>query len=156
MAQISLTVNGKPRTVNTDPTTPLLYVLRDDLELNGPRFGCGLAQCGACTVIMEGKAARSCSIAVSAAQNRKITTLEGLGTVQHPHYLQTAFIEEQAAQCGYCMNGMIMTAKVLLDQNPNPSEPQIRRALNANLCRCGSHLRVIRAVQRAAREKVSS
>ena len=102
------------------------------------------------------KAARSCSIAVSAAQNRKIVTLEGLGTVQHPHYLQTAFIEEQAAQCGYCMNGMIMTAKVLLDQNPNPSEPQIRRALNANLCRCGSHLRVIRAVQRAAREKVSA
>ncbi len=156
MAQISLNVNGQSRTVNTDPTTPLLYVLRDDLELNGPRFGCGLSQCGACTVIMDGKAVRSCSVPVSAVQNRKITTLEGLGTVQHPHYLQKAFVTEQAAQCGYCMNGMIMTAKVLLDQNPNPTEPQIRRALNANLCRCGSHLRVIRAVQRAAKEKVSA
>ena len=156
MAQISLNVNGKSRMVNTDPTTPLLYVLRDDLGLNGPRFGCGLSQCGACTVIMDGKAARSCSIAVSAAQNRSITTLEGLGTVAHPNYLQAAFIAEQAAQCGYCTNGMIMTAKVLLDQNPTPSESDIRRALNGNLCRCGSHLRVIRAVQRAAREKVSA
>jgi nicotinate dehydrogenase subunit A len=155
MAQLVLNVNGKSHTVDTDPTTPLLYVLRDELELNGPRFGCGLSQCGSCTVIMDGKTVRSCSIAVSAAQSRKITTLEGLGSVQHPHYLQTAFLEEQAAQCGYCTNGMIMTAKVLLDQNPDPSEPEIRRALNANLCRCGSHLRVIRAVQRAAREKVS-
>ena len=120
MEQVSLNVNGKSHTVDTDPTTPLLYVLRDDLELNGPRFGCGLSQCGACTVIMDGKTVRSCSIAVSAAQNRKITTLEGLGTVQHPHYIQTAFIEEQAAQCGYCMNSMIMTAKVFLDQNPEP------------------------------------
>jgi nicotinate dehydrogenase subunit A len=156
MAQISLNVNGKSRVVNTDPTTPLLYVLRDDLQLNGPRFGCGLSQCGACTVIIDGKAVRSCSIAVSAVQKRGITTLEGLGTVAHPHYLQKAFIEEQAAQCGYCMNGMIMTAKVLLDQNSNPSEPEIRRALNATLCRCGSHLRVIRAVQRAAKEKVAA
>jgi nicotinate dehydrogenase subunit A len=153
MAQISISVNGIARTVNTEPTTPLLYVLRDDLGLNGPRFGCGLSQCGACTVIMDGKATRSCSIAVSAAQNRKITTLEGLGTVAHPDYLQAAFVAEQAAQCGYCMNGMIMTAKVLLDQNSNPTEPEIRRALNANLCRCGSHLRVIRAVQRAAMGK---
>ena len=156
MAQIILNVNGKTRTVDTDPTTPLLYVLRDDLELKGPRFGCGLSQCGACTVIMDGKTVRSCSIAVSAAQKGKITTLEGLGSVQRPHYLQRAFIEEQAAQCGYCMNSMIMTSKVLLDQNPNPSEAQIRLALNPNLCRCGSHLRVIRAVQRAAREKVSA
>jgi nicotinate dehydrogenase subunit A len=156
MAQLLLNVNGQSRTVNTDPTTPLLYVLRDDLELNGPKFGCGLSQCGACTIIMDGKTVRSCSIAVSAAQNRKIITLEGLGTVQHPHYVQAAFVEEQAAQCGYCMNSMILTAKVLLDQNPNPSEPQIRSALNANLCRCGSHLRVIRAVQRAARERVSA
>jgi nicotinate dehydrogenase subunit A len=156
MAQLLLNVNGKSLTVDTDPTTPLLYVLRDDLELNGPKFGCGLSQCGACTIIMDGKTVRSCSIAVSAAQNRKITTLEGLGTVQRPHYVQAAFVEEQAAQCGYCMNSMILTAKVLLDQNPNPSEPQIRSALNANLCRCGSHLRVIRAVQRAARERTSA
>jgi nicotinate dehydrogenase subunit A len=156
MAQILLNVNGKSHTVDTDPTTPLLYVLRDDLELNGPRFGCGLSQCGVCTVIMDGKTVRSCSIAVSAVQGRKITTLEGLGTLQHPHYIQTAFLEEQAAQCGYCTNSMIMTAKVFLDQNPNPTEPEIRKALNANLCRCGSHLRVIRAVQRAAREKISA
>jgi nicotinate dehydrogenase subunit A len=156
MAQILLNVNGKPHTVDTDPGTPLLYVLRNDLELNGPKFGCGLSQCGACTVIVDGKTVRSCSIAASAVQSRKITTLEGLGSVQHPHYLQKAFIEEQAAQCGYCMNGMIMTAKVFLDQNPNPTEPQIRSALNANLCRCGSHPRVIRAVQRAAREKASA
>jgi nicotinate dehydrogenase subunit A len=153
MAQISLKVNGKSRVVDTDPTTPLLYVLRDDLGLNGPKFGCGLSQCGACTVIMDGKTARSCSIPVSKAQNRDITTLEGLGTVAHPHYLQKAFIEEQAAQCGYCMNGMIMTAKVLLDKNPKPTDADIKLALNDNLCRCGSHLRVIRAVKRAARER---
>jgi nicotinate dehydrogenase subunit A len=153
MAQISLKVNGKSRVVDTDPTTPLLYVLRDDLGLNGPKFGCGLSQCGACTVIMDGKTARSCSIPVSRAQNRDITTLEGLGTVAHPHYLQKAFIEEQAAQCGYCMNGMIMTAKVLLDKNPKPTDADIKLALNDNLCRCGSHLRVIRAVKRAARER---
>jgi nicotinate dehydrogenase subunit A len=153
MAQISLKVNGKSRTVDTDPTTPLLYVLRNDLGLNGPKFGCGLSQCGACTVILDGKTARSCSIPVSRAQNRDVTTLEGLGTVEHPHYLQKAFIEEQAAQCGYCMNGMIMTAKVFLDKNPNPTEADIKMALNDNLCRCGSHLRVIRAVKRAARER---
>jgi nicotinate dehydrogenase subunit A len=153
MARISLVVNGKPRVVNTDPRTPLLYVLRDDLELKGPRFGCGLGQCGACTVIVEKQAVRSCSIPVSAAQNRTITTLEGLGSSAHPHYLQKAFIEEQAAQCGYCMNGMIMTAKALLDRNPNPSDAQVRDALNENLCRCGSHLRVLRAVKRAAHER---
>ena len=153
MAQISLEVNGKSRVVNADPTTPLLYILRDDLGLNGPRFGCGLSQCGACTVILDGNTVRSCSLPVTAAQNRKITTLEGLGSVAHPHRLQAAFIEEQAAQCGYCMNGMIMTAKVLLDKNPNPSEEEIKRALNGNLCRCGSHLRVIRAVRRAATQK---
>ena len=120
MARISLRVNNQTRVVDTDPTTPLLYVLRDDLELHGPRFGCGLGQCGACTVIMEGNAVRSCSVPVSSAQNRSITTLEGLGTVEHPHPLQAAFIEEQAAQCGYCMNGMIMVSKVLLDKNPHP------------------------------------
>jgi nicotinate dehydrogenase subunit A len=150
MARISLRVNNQSRVVEADPATPLLYVLRDGLELHGPRFGCGLAQCGACTVIMDGSAVRSCSIPVSAAQNRRITTLEGLGTLEHPHLLQTAFIQEQAAQCGYCMNGMIMTAKALLDKNPKPSDDQIKQALNGNLCRCGSHLRVIRAVQRAA------
>lgn len=153
MASITLNVNGKSRTVETDPTTPLLYVLRDDLELNGPRFGCGLAQCGACTVIINGAAVRSCSIAVSAAQGRSITTLEGLGSVEHPHFLQKAFIEEQAAQCGFCMNGILMNAKVLLDKNPNPSEMDIKQGLANVLCRCGSHARVIRAIQRAARER---
>ena len=150
MAQITLNVNGKSRMVDVDPTTPLLYVLRDDLELHGPRFGCGLSQCGACTVIIDGSTVRSCSYPVSSAKNKQITTLEGLGTVAHPHALQAAFIEEQAAQCGYCMNGMIMTAKVLLDKNPHPNDEDIKRALDGNLCRCGSHLRVIRAVKRAA------
>jgi nicotinate dehydrogenase subunit A len=154
MAQISLTVNGKSRVVDADPSTPLLYVLRDDLGLNGPKFGCGLSQCGACTVILDGNTARSCSIPVTAAKNRNVTTLEGLGSVANPHRLQKAFIEEQAAQCGYCMNGMVLTAKVLLDKNPSPTEAQIKSALQNNLCRCGSHLRVIRAIQRAAREKV--
>ena len=153
MARISLRVNNQSRVVDADPTTPLLYVLRDDLELHGPRFGCGLGQCGACTVIMDGSAVRSCSIPVSGAQSRSITTLEGLGTVEHPHPLQAAFIEEQAAQCGYCMNGMIMVSKVLLDKNPHPTDDQIKQALNGNLCRCGSHLRVIRAVKRAASVK---
>jgi nicotinate dehydrogenase subunit A len=154
MAQIALKVNGKSRVVDIDPTTPLLYVLRDDLGLNGPKFGCGLSQCGACTVLMDGRTARSCAIPVTAAKNRSITTLEGLGTVAHPHFIQRAFIEEQAAQCGYCMNGMVLEAKVLLDKNPHPSDMEIKQALNNNLCRCGSHLRVIRAIQRAAREKV--
>jgi len=150
MARISLKVNGRSRVVDTDPSTPLLYVLRDDLGLNGPKFGCGLSQCGCCTVMLEGNAVRSCSIAVSNAQNRNITTLEGLGSVARPHRLQKAFIEEQAAQCGYCMNGMIMNAKALLDKNPHPTEAEIRRALDGILCRCGSHLRVIRAIHRAA------
>jgi nicotinate dehydrogenase subunit A len=150
MAQMTLKVNGKSRVVNTDPNTPLLYVLRNDLELHGPRFGCGLSQCGACSVIMDGNAIRSCVTPVSAAQNRNITTLEGLGTVAQPHALQAAFIEEQAAQCGYCMNGMIINAKVLLDKNPHPSDEEIKVALNPILCRCGSHLRVIRAIKRAA------
>lgn len=150
MAKISLQVNGKTRIVDADPATPLLYVLRDDLELNGPKFGCGLSQCGACTVILDGKNVRSCVTPVSAAQNRSVTTLEGLGNLAHPHPLQAAFIEEQAGQCAYCINGMIMTAKVLLDKNPRPSEDQIKEALDGHLCRCGSHLRIIRAIQRAA------
>ena len=149
MARISLKVNGKPQVVDTDPSTPLLYVLRDELKLNGPKFGCGLSQCGCCTVIVDGNAVRSCSMAVKNAESRNITTLEGLGSVAHPHRLQKAFIEEQAAQCGYCMNGMLMNAKVLLDKNPDPTEPEIRRALDGILCRCGSHLRILRAVQRA-------
>ncbi len=150
MAQISLNVNGKTRVVNTDPGTPLLYVLRDDLEMHGPRFGCGLGQCGACTVLMDGNAVRSCVLPVSAAQKRAIVTLEGLGSVAHPHPLQAAFIEEQAAQCGYCMNGMIMGAKSLLDKNPHPTAAEIKHALNNYICRCGTHLRVIRAIQRAS------
>jgi len=149
MARISLKVNGRSRVVDSDPSTPLLYVLRDDLGLNGPKFGCGLSQCGCCTVILDGHAVRSCSTAVSNAQNRNISTLEGLGSVAHPHRLQKAFIEEQAAQCGYCMNGMIMNAKAPLATNPHPTEAEIRRALDGILCRCGSHLRVIRAIQRA-------
>ena len=149
MARISLKVNGKAQVVDVDPSTPLLYVLRDDLGLKGPRFGCGLSQCGCCTVIVDGNAVRSCSMAVSSAKNRNITTLEGLGSVAHPHPLQKAFIDEQAAQCGYCMNGMIMNAKELLDKNPRPTEGQIRQALDGILCRCGSHLRILRAIQRA-------
>jgi nicotinate dehydrogenase subunit A len=150
MARISLSVNGKSHVVDTDPTTPLLYVLRDDLQLNGPRFGCGLSQCGACTVILDNKSVRSCSLPVSAVGNRKITTLEGLGSVAHPHRLQKAFIDEQAAQCGFCMNGIIMTAKVLLDKTPNPTDADIKQALNGILCRCGSHVRVLLAIKRAA------
>jgi nicotinate dehydrogenase subunit A len=151
VARISLKVNSKTQVVDVDPSTPLLYVLRDNLELNGPRFGCGLAQCGSCTVIMDGNAIRSCVTSVSAAQNHNLTTLEGLGSVAKPHALQAAFIEEQAAQCGFCMNGMIMNAKVLIDKNPSPTDDDIKRALDPILCRCGSHLRVIRAIQRAAK-----
>ncbi len=150
MARISLKVNTKTHVVDVDPTTPLLYVLRDNLELHGPRFGCGLGQCGACSVILEGKAIRSCVTPVSAVQGHNVTTLEGLGSVAKPHALQAAFIAEQAAQCGYCMNGILMNSKVLLDKNPNPSEDDIKRALDPILCRCGSHLRAIRAIQRAA------
>lgn len=150
MARISLKVNGKSRVVDTDPGSMLLYVLRNDLKLQGPKFGCGLSQCGACTVIMDGKAIRSCSTPVDVARNREITTLEGLGTVARPHPLQKAFVEEQAGQCAYCINGMIIAAKVLLDKNPNPTDAEIKRALAANLCRCGSHLRIVRAIKRAA------
>jgi nicotinate dehydrogenase subunit A len=153
MAQFSLKVNNKLCVVDTDPRTPFLYVLRDDLELNGPKFGCGLSQCGACTVIVNGETIRSCVMPVAAVRNRHVTTLEGLGTLAKPHPLQAAFIEEQAAQCGYCIGGMIMTAKVLLDRNPHPSEEQIKQALEGHLCRCGTHLRIVRAIQRAAGER---
>lgn len=151
MTQVSLKVNGRVRVVDTDPATPLLYVLRDDLGLKGPRFGCGLGQCGACTVILDGNAVRSCITPVKTAQKRAITTLEGLGSSTKPHALQRAFVEEQAAQCGFCMNGMLMNAMVLLGKNSSPSSDEIRTALDPILCRCGSHLRVIRAIQRAAK-----
>lgn len=151
--EIQLRVNGKVRSVRVDPSTPLLYVLRNDLELNGPKFGCGLSQCGACTVILDRRAVRSCITPVGEVKNLEITTLEGLGASENPGPLQRAFIEEQAAQCGYCMNGMIMRAKVLLDSNPTATEEEIKHALNGNLCRCGSHLRIVRAVRRAARHE---
>jgi len=149
-----LTVNGATRRANVEPDTPLLYILRNDFELNGPRFGCGLSQCGACTVLVDGRPTRSCVTAVSSLGTKQITTLEGLGSKDRLHPLQKAFIEEQAAQCGYCTNGMIMTAKALLDKTPKPTEAQIRKALAANLCRCGTHNRVVRAVLRAAKGAV--
>jgi nicotinate dehydrogenase subunit A len=148
---INLKVNGVSSSVPAEPDTPLLYVLRNDLELNGAKFGCGLAQCGACAVLIDGKATPSCVTPVSAVAASEITTIEGLGTIAKPHPLQTAFIEEQAAQCGYCTNGMIMAAKELLDRNPRPTEADVRTALATNLCRCGTHNRIIRAVLRAAR-----
>ena len=148
----SITVNGRTHSVEAAADTPLLYVLRNDLELNGAKYGCGFAQCGACTVVIEGKPVRSCVTPVSAVAGKPITTIEGLGSNGAPHPLQKAFIEEQAAQCGYCANGMIMTAKVFLDKNPRPTEAQIKKALGANYCRCGTHNRIVRAVMRAARE----
>ena len=147
---INLKVNGVPRSVTAEPDTPLLYVLRNDFELNGAKYGCGLSQCGACTVLIDGQAVRSCVTPISALEKSEITTIEGLGTIDKPHVLQQAFIEEQAAQCGYCTNGMIMSAKELLDRNRQPSEPDVRTALASNLCRCGTHNRIIRAVLRAA------
>jgi nicotinate dehydrogenase subunit A len=150
---VTLEVNGQRVAVTAMADTPLLLVLRNDLQLNGPKYGCGLGECGACTVIVDGVAARSCVFPLSGAEGRTITTLEGIGTRQHPHRVQQAFIDEQAAQCGYCMNGMIMTAKALLDRNPHPSEEQIRNELSANLCRCGTHIEIIRAVMLAARPK---
>ena len=154
MARISLKVNGKTQVVDVDPETPLLYVLRNDLQLNGPKFGCGLAQCGACTVILNGNAIRSCVTLVSVAQNQPVTTLEGLGSTKKMHKIQQAFVDEQALQCGYCINGMIMTSKALLDKNPKPSDSQIKEALAGNLCRCGTHTRILRAVKRASGQKV--
>ena len=148
----SITVNGRTHSVEAAADTPLLYVLRNDMELNGAKYGCGFAQCGACTVVIEGKPVRSCVTPVSAVAGKAITTIEGLGSNGAPHPLQKAFIEEQAAQCGYCANGMIMTAKIFLDKNPRPTEAQIKKALGANYCRCGTHNRIVRAVQRAAKE----
>ena len=149
---ITFSVNGKSQTLSVPPQTPLLYVLRNDLELNGAKFGCGLAQCGACTVIADGAAIRSCITPLGDVAGREVTTIEGLGTVEHPHPLQKAFIELQAAQCGYCINGMVMSAKALLDQSPHPSNAEIREALAGNLCRCGTHTRILRAIEQAAKE----
>jgi len=150
MAKISLRVNGKTQVVDAEPDMPLLYALRNDLQLNGAKFGCGLAQCGACTVIMDGAAIRSCVTPVSAAQNKQVITLEGLGSTKKMHSIQRAFVDEQAVQCGYCINGMIMTTKALLDKNPKPTDVQIKQALAGNLCRCGTHIRILRAVKRAS------
>jgi nicotinate dehydrogenase subunit A len=149
---ISITVNTRKHEIGADANTPLLYVLRNDLELNGAKYGCGLSQCGACTVIVEGKAVRSCVTQLSTVAGKTITTIEGLGEGGKLHALQKAFLEEQAAQCGYCANGMIMTAKTLLDKNPRPTEAQIRKAMAANFCRCGTHNRIVRAIQRAAKQ----
>ena len=149
---VTLTVNGTRRSVPAEADTPLLYVLRNDFELNGAKFGCGLAQCGACTVLVNGEAVRSCVTPVGGLGEAAIATLEGLGTLERPHPLQRAFIGEQAVQCGYCINGMIMTAKALLDRNPRPSEADVRQALASNLCRCGTHNRIVGAVLRAAAE----
>ncbi len=151
MATFQLRVNRSVRTVHVDdPDTPLLYVLRNDLGLTGTRFGCGLSQCGACTVHLDGRAVRSCVTPVRTVQGRSVTTIEGLGSPERPDALQAAFVAEQAAQCGYCTAGIVMTARAFLAQNKRPSEPQVRQALAGNLCRCGSHDRVVRAVMRAA------
>ena len=149
---ITISVNGKSHSLSLAPETPLLYVLRNDLELNGAKFGCGLAQCGACTVIADGAPIRSCVTPLGDAAGREITTIEGLGTVERPHPLQKAFIELQAAQCGYCINGMVMSAKALLDQSPHASDAEIRDALAGNLCRCGTHTRILRAIEKAQKE----
>ena len=151
MATLKLNVNSTARSVELDdPETPLLYVLRNDLGLTGTHFGCGLSQCGACTVLIDGRATRSCVMPASAVQARAVTTIEGLGSPERPDPIQAAFIAEQAAQCGYCTSGMIVAARALLQQNAHPTEAQVREALAGNLCRCGSHARVIRAVLRAA------
>jgi nicotinate dehydrogenase subunit A len=147
---IRLTVNGRSHDVDAAPDTALLYVLRNDLALNGPKYGCGLGECGACTVIIDGMPARSCVIPIEGCAGRDIVTLEGLGSRGNPDPVQQAFIDEQAAQCGYCLNGMIMTTKVLLTHNPHPSETEVRDALRYHLCRCGAHVEILRAVMRAA------
>ena len=149
---ISINVNGADHVVEAEPDTPLLYVLRDDLELNGAKYGCGLGQCGACTVHIDGKPIFSCLTPVGLLGERKIRTIEGLGSVEKPNVVQKAFQDEQAAQCGYCIAGMIMRAQALLDRNPSPSEEQIRVHMQPNLCRCGTHARILRAVHRASRE----
>jgi aerobic-type carbon monoxide dehydrogenase small subunit (CoxS/CutS family) len=147
---IELNINGRTHAIDADPNTPLLYVLRDQLALSGAKFGCGLGQCGACTVMVDGQATFSCLTPISVLPGRRIKTVEGLGTIEQPGPLQRAFIDEQAAQCGYCIAGMIMRAQALLEKNPSPSEAEIRRHMMPNLCRCGTHMRIVRAVRRAA------
>lgn len=153
MSTISLKVNGRSHAVDADPATPLVYVLSDDLALRGPKLGCGLAQCGSCTVLVGGRAIRSCVTPVGSVAGTEITTLEGLGTPDSPHPIQRAFIEEQAGQCGFCLNGVILTAKALLDQEPKASDDRIREALSGVLCRCFVHVRILRAIRRYARDR---
>ena len=152
MAEFTLQVNGQEQTVEAEPESALLYILRSQLELNGPKFGCGLAQCGACTVLLDGEAVRSCVTPMSDVGDQEVVTLEGLGDGEQPGKVQQAFIDEQAAQCGYCINGMVMSAEALLQANPDPDDEEIRQALAGNLCRCGTHTRILRAVKRAASE----
>jgi nicotinate dehydrogenase subunit A len=152
MSAITLKVNGTTHTLDLDPSTPLLYALSDDLGLRGPKFGCGLGECGACTVIVNGEAVRSCFTPLHVVHGAEITTLEGIGTIEKPHPLQKAFIEEQAAQCGFCVNAVIMTAKALLDTNPKATDEEIRQAMSNVLCRCFTHVRMMRAIERAKRE----
>jgi nicotinate dehydrogenase subunit A len=154
MPSISLKVNGHVHTVNVDPETPLLYVLSDDLQLRGPKFGCGLAQCGACTVIMRGQTVRSCVLPISAVKQQEVTTLEGLGSPEKPHAIQQAFIDEGAAQCGFCLSGVMLTAKALLDEHPKATSGQIREAMSNVLCRCFAHARMMRAIERYQKERV--
>jgi nicotinate dehydrogenase subunit A len=151
MSAINFKLNGRPVTLDADPATPLLYILSDDLALRGPKFGCGLGQCGSCTVIIKGQAVRSCVTPVSSVAGAEITTLEGLGSTEKPHAIQKAFIDEQAMQCGFCVNGVIMTAKAYLDRNPKATEADIRRALSNVLCRCHAHSRMLRAIDRYAK-----
>ncbi len=153
MAAISLKVNGQVHVVDVDPETPLLYVLSDELHLRGPKFGCGMAQCGACTVLVRGEVRRSCVMPVSAVRQGEVTTLEGLGTPEKPHAIQEAFIHEGAAQCGFCLSGVILTAKALLDENPKASEEQVREAMSSILCRCFTHARMMNAIKRYQRRR---
>src|SRR6202158_1410270 len=153
MASVSLKVNGRVHMVDVDPETPLLYVLSDELQLRGPKFGCGLAQCGSCTVMIRGRAVRSCVMPVSAVKEQEITTLEGLGTPEQPHPIQQAFIDEGAAQCGFCLSGVILTAKAVLDVKPDASDQEIRDSLGGVLCRCFAHTRMLRAIRKYAEAK---
>lgn len=151
MSTVSLNVNGQTHILDVDPTTPLLHVLSDDLALRGPKFGCGLGQCGSCTVLIQNRAIRSCVTPVSTVNGAEITTLEGLGTPERPHPIQKAFIDEQAAQCGFCLSGVILTAKAFIDQNPKATDPQIQQAMSTVLCRCFTHTRMLRAIKRYQR-----
>src|SRR5436190_24286365 len=152
MSALTLKVNRRSHALDVDPSTPLLYVLSDDLELRGPKFGCGLGQCGSCTVIVKGQAIRSCITTMGSVEGTDVTTIEGLGTVEKLHPIQKAFVDEQAMQCGFCINGVIMTAKAFLDRNPKPTDPELQQAMSGVLCRCAAHTRMIRAIKRYARE----